>query len=230
MPQRPGEQVRVELHRRASSAAPRDGTIPASAEMTAGRRGKSADQAAERVERVEPVDDPIVILVVAAAGAVIVFSVLWRWHERRQDSAYSAQRRSELAGRRAQQQAQQREIAQLAGRIVATSSTGDIPGYQIQRQIEAVFTDDHPTPARAVEALKAIASAKGANALINLRTGRALNAKCQASADAVLVRDMQAAPQAASLTAEAADRGDHENPRRPDREITPGEGPTRPGS
>lgn len=175
-------------------------------------------------------NDPIVMLVVAAAAAVIVFSVLWRWRQRRQDSAYSAQRRSELAGRRAQQQAQQREIARLAGRIVATSSTGDIPGYQVQRQVEAVFTDDHPTPVRAVEALKAIASAKGANALINLRTGRALNAKCQASADAVVVRDMQAAPQTAPVTSEPGDRVGQENPRRSGSEATPGAGSTRPAS
>ncbi|NUQ48251.1 MAG: hypothetical protein HUU22_19735, partial [Phycisphaerae bacterium] len=53
---------------------------------------------------------------------------------------------------------------EMASRILATSSTGQVAGYEIVRQIEAVFEDGHRAPAEAVEALKAAAAQRGANA------------------------------------------------------------------
>lgn len=135
--------------------------------------------------------DPVVLSLVGAAVVVIVFSLLSGWWRRRRESAVYARRREELRSRQKQQEMHEKELERLAGRILATSSTGEIPGFAVLRQIEAVYTDDHPSPGRAVEVLKAVAAAKGANALINLKTGRALNAKCQANADAVLVRVLE---------------------------------------
>ncbi|HUU94477.1 MAG TPA: hypothetical protein VM487_01960, partial [Phycisphaerae bacterium] len=76
----------------------------------------------------------------------------------------------------------------LAGRIVSTSSTTTIAGFEIVRQIEAVFADGHPSQSKAVEALKALAAEKGANALINLGSARLPSGRCVAQGDAVVVR------------------------------------------
>lgn len=77
---------------------------------------------------------------------------------------------------------------EMAARILATSSTGQVAGYEIVRQIEAVFEDGHRTPAEAVEALKAAAAQRGANALINLAQQRTAAGRCTAQGDAVIIR------------------------------------------
>lgn len=134
--------------------------------------------------------DPVVQLVVMAAGALIVLALLGTllrgWRERRADAA----RRAQVRRTQAAVQEQLEEQERLALRIVATSSTRTIAGFAVIRQIEAVFTDNHQTPAKAVEALKAAAARKGANAIVNLSGKREPNGKCSASGDAVVVKPL----------------------------------------
>ena len=87
-----------------------------------------------------------------------------------------------------------KEVERLAGKIIATSSTDSIAGFEIVRQIEAVFTDGHPTPGKAVEHLKAAAAEKGANAVINLNSAQPPSGKCVAHGDAVIVRPVEEKP------------------------------------
>jgi len=148
--------------------------------------------------------DPVVNAIIAAACAVLVLTLiarLWQW--RRERSA-AARRRAEWRQRRDYAALRQQEIERLARRIIATSSTASIAGFSIVRQIEAVFTDGHPSPTRAVEHLKAVAADKGANAIVNLKTVGPPAGKCAAQGDAVIVRaiENQAQP-AASAHAEA---------------------------
>jgi hypothetical protein len=119
------------------------------------------------------------------------------WRQSRADAA----RRAQIRRTQAAVQEQLEELERLAGRIIATSSTRSIAGFALVRQIEAVFTDNHPTPAKAVEALKAAAARKGANAIVNLSGKREPNGKCSASGDAVVVKPLAlrgAAPRAAA--------------------------------
>lgn len=75
-----------------------------------------------------------------------------------------------------------------AARIVATSSTAEITGYEILEQIEAVYVDGFRKPEEALEGLKAVAGMKGANAVIRVRQERSSGGRCTASGDAVVVR------------------------------------------
>jgi len=77
---------------------------------------------------------------------------------------------------------------ELASQIIATSSTDRVAGYEIVRQIEAVFEDGHRSPGEAVEAVKAAAAERGANAVINLSQERTAAGRCTANGDAVVVR------------------------------------------
>lgn len=138
-------------------------------------------------------DLPLPILIVAIAlGAAILIVVLRLWQSHRARKL-ERDRRTELRQRYSAGTIRQQELERLAERIIATSSSPTIAGFEIQRQIEAVFTDGHPSPGRAVQMAKAQAAELGANALINLHSQRLPSGKCQASADAVLVRslDMQ---------------------------------------
>ena len=111
-------------------------------------------------ELLEAMKNPVVFGAVTAAGGLIVMVM----------------------------QLQQEELDRLAARILATSSTGTIAGFTLVRQIEAVYTDGHPSPNKAVQVLKAQAAEKGANAVINLVGERLPSGKCQAHGDAVIVR------------------------------------------
>lgn len=75
-----------------------------------------------------------------------------------------------------------------ASRIIATSSTHGVVGYQLIRQIEAVYVEGHRAPNDAVTALKAVAARKGANAIVNLSQSRTAGGRCTAQGDAVVVR------------------------------------------
>jgi len=75
-----------------------------------------------------------------------------------------------------------------AEKIIATSSTPAIAGYDILEQVEAVFVDGFRQPEDALEGLKAAAAMKGANAVANVRQERASSGKCGAAGDAVIVR------------------------------------------
>ena len=77
-----------------------------------------------------------------------------------------------------------------AARILATSSTPQITGYEIVEQIEAVFVDGFRHPEEALEGLKASAAMKGANAVANVRQERHASGKCSASGDAVVINKL----------------------------------------
>jgi uncharacterized protein YbjQ (UPF0145 family) len=75
-----------------------------------------------------------------------------------------------------------------AEKIIATSSTPTIAGYEIIEQVEAVYMDGLRKPEDALEGLKAVAAMKGANAVANVQHSRGSDGKYVASGDAVIVR------------------------------------------
>jgi uncharacterized protein YbjQ (UPF0145 family) len=75
-----------------------------------------------------------------------------------------------------------------AEKIIATSSTPTIAGYEIIEQVEAVYMDGLRRPEDALEGLKAVAAMKGANAVANVQRSRGSDGKYTASGDAVIVR------------------------------------------
>ncbi len=75
-----------------------------------------------------------------------------------------------------------------AEKIIATSSTPTIVGYEIIEQVEAVYMDGLRKPEDALEGLKAVAAMKGANAVANVQHSRGSDGKYTASGDAVVVR------------------------------------------
>ena len=79
-----------------------------------------------------------------------------------------------------------------AGRIVATSSTSAIAGYEIIEQVEAIHVDGFRRTEDAREGLKAMAAMKGANAVTNVRQALGASGKCAASGDAVIIRKTSA--------------------------------------
>jgi len=83
-----------------------------------------------------------------------------------------------------------------AEKIVTTSSTPTVAGYEILEQVEAVFVDGFSRPEDALEGLKATAAMKGANAVTNVRQERAASGKCSAAGDAVIVLRRQDATDA----------------------------------
>jgi hypothetical protein len=145
--------------------------------------------------------DPVIIAIVLAAGTLIVLSLIARLWRRSRETAHDARRRAELRKQRGYLHLKQQEIERLAGGIIATSSTASIAGYTIIRQVEAVFTDGHPSPGKAVAVLKATAAQMGANAVINLNSVRPPSGKCVAHGDAVVVRpvDSDTPPASPSL-------------------------------
>ncbi|MCC7291671.1 MAG: hypothetical protein IT449_06390 [Phycisphaerales bacterium] len=105
-----------------------------------------------------------------------------------------------------------------AARIVATSSTAEITGYDIIEQIEAVYVDGFRKPEEALEGLKAVAAMKGANAVIRVRQERSAGGRCTASGDGVVVRKVSgpAIPDP-SPAPRAAEEALHSTPTRPPR-------------
>ena len=120
-------------------------------------------------------------------GGLIALWLLMRWRRSRRArrpaiihpslQKYQGLSPAELASRRVQ-----------ASQIIATSSTGNVAGYEIVRQIEAVFEDGHRSPAEAIESVKAAAAQRGANAVGNLSQQRTTSGRCAASGDAVVVK------------------------------------------
>ncbi len=132
-------------------------------------------------------DDPVG-LILMVMGAILVVAIIAGILRRGRESAESARRRSWIDTERQRSAAQREAVARQARRIIATSSTGTIAGFEILRQVEAVFTEGHPTPQDAVDALKAAAAERGANALTNLSGERMGTGKCAARGDAVIVK------------------------------------------
>jgi len=81
-----------------------------------------------------------------------------------------------------------------AARIMATSSTAVIAGYEIVEQVEAVFVDGFRRPEDALEGLKAAAALKDATAVVNVRQKRDPSGRCSAQGDAVIVRKTGTSP------------------------------------
>ncbi len=137
------------------------------------------------------VNDPLVMKIAIACGVLLLLVIALRIRESLRQKRYAAQRREELRTQRGYMYMQDQQVQQLAGRIIATSSTPSIAGYSIVRQIEAVFTDGHTSPIKAVEVLKAVAAEKGANAIVNLSTERTSTGKSSSRGDAVVVQPQQ---------------------------------------
>ena len=78
----------------------------------------------------------------------------------------------------------------MAERIMATSSSGLLAGFEILRQVEAVYVDGFRHPEEALVGLKAAAAMKGANALIHVSHERTTAGRCTARGDAVIVKAM----------------------------------------
>lgn len=77
-----------------------------------------------------------------------------------------------------------------AERIIATSSTSRIAGYQIRRQIEAVYVEGYRTPEDATSAIKAAAGKLSANGIVNLSLQRTAAGRCTAQGDAVMIKPL----------------------------------------
>lgn len=75
-----------------------------------------------------------------------------------------------------------------AEKILATSSSNTIAGYDLKEQVEAVYVDGFRRPEEAIEGLKAVAAMKGANALTNVNQNRTPEGTCAADGDAVIVQ------------------------------------------
>lgn len=141
-----------------------------------------------------PPVDPLVRYIVAGSSLVLVLVVVAYVWQRVRSRAELKRRRAEMQRTRGQLEARQQETQRRAAQIITTSSTGEISGFEIIRQVEAVFSDGHKTPGQAVEAIKAIAAQKGANAIANLASERLPTGACSARGDAVIVRPLEIDP------------------------------------
>ena len=135
--------------------------------------------------------DPVVEKIVLGAAALAIVAVLFHFVARRRDARATARWRAELQAGADEVRLKHEEVKGLADKIVATSSTHRIAGYDIGRQIEAVFADGQKSAEAAVELVKAHAARKGANAVINLRTQQIPSGKWVAGGDAVVVKNMR---------------------------------------
>lgn len=135
--------------------------------------------------------DPLVRKIVYGAVAFIVLVLILRFLGRRREAARYARAKSDLRRGMEQIRMQREELAKLAERVVATSSTSRIAGFSIVRQVETVFSDATPSSVEAVEQAKALAVRKGANALVNLKSEQMPSGKWVASGDGVIVRSLE---------------------------------------
>jgi len=95
-----------------------------------------------------------------------------------------------------------------AAKILATSSTPQITGYDLIEQLDAVLVDGFRRPEEALEGLKAAAAMKGANAVTSVRHAHGPSGKCGATGDAVIVRKRTATtPPIDTETSEGDDPG-----------------------
>ncbi|HEY3245568.1 MAG TPA: hypothetical protein VGM03_19670 [Phycisphaerae bacterium] len=134
---------------------------------------------------------------IAAATLLVLFLLLRRirWSVRRRRPAVINPKLAKYAGR---SEAEINAELEAARKIIATSSTGQIAGYRMVRQIEAVFVEGLRTSEEAVLALKAAAARRGANALINLTQQRTTAGRCAAQGDAIYVQPEETGDQKGS--------------------------------
>ena len=95
---------------------------------------------------------------------------------------------------------------EAAAGIIATSSTGAIPGYEIVRQVEVLFVEGRRSQGEAIVALKAAAVQRGANAVINLGQEHTAAGRCTARGDAVVVRPTDTSRRPTKVDEAAGDR------------------------
>lgn len=127
------------------------------------------------------------ILLVGAVGLLLALYVrrrVRRWLRRKRPTALNAN----LAKYGDPDADVSLERQRAAERILATSSTAEIAGYELIRQVEAVYVDGFRHPEEALQGLKAAAALKGANALTHVGHTRSASGRCAASGDAVVVR------------------------------------------
>ncbi len=148
-------------------------------------------------------ESPVILLIVlmSSIAVVAILSAIFRRGRGRR----KAGPRTWIEQERRRTAAARGEIERKAGHIIASSSTAAIAGFEIIRQIEAVFTEGHMTPQDAVNALKAAAAEKGANAVINLSGQRQGTGKCAAHGDAVMVKPIEGLDSPATDTPPADD-------------------------
>jgi hypothetical protein len=132
-------------------------------------------------------DDPFVRTIVYGGAALVGLVIVLWWLGRRRENRRAARARADLRAGMAEVQMKQAEIRALGEKIIATSSTGEIAGFTLVRQIEAVFSDGEKSADMAVDLVKARAVRKGANAVIHLQTRQTPSGKWAASGDAVVV-------------------------------------------
>jgi uncharacterized protein YbjQ (UPF0145 family) len=128
--------------------------------------------------------------IIAATAVLVALTLLQRAGraiKRRQPPGPLHPRLAAYAGKSEQEVEADR---QAAAQIVATSSTDAIAGYEIVRQIEAIFVDGYRSPEEAVMGLKVSAAGRGANAIVNLSQQRTAAGRCTAQGDAVSVRPL----------------------------------------
>lgn len=154
------------------------------------------------VEWLENNRDLLVVLIVLLLALVIVQRLYWRVRGvlRRRHPAQINPKLLKYAG---QSEVDREADRQAAEKIVATSSTGRIAGYEVVRQIEAVYVEGYRAPDEASAALKTTAGRLGANAIINLSYQRTAGGRCAAQGDAVLVHPRSAAADAKDATDKA---------------------------
>ena len=73
------------------------------------------------------------VIVLAAAGFIVLVVLGWVWARRREVAAVAA-RRAAVRQLQTRRQREQRERAELARQIVATSSSATIAGFELVRQ------------------------------------------------------------------------------------------------
>ena len=149
--------------------------------------------------------------------ALIAFWILWRIVQRVRHAL--RRRRPVTLHPKLQQyggayQTDEKLIAQRrteAARILATSSTEQITGYDLIEQVETIFVDGFRNSTEALEGLKAAAAMKGANAVINTSVtsirDRGTLSRCSARGDAVIVRKRAPAKPATDSRTESASNG-----------------------
>lgn len=136
--------------------------------------------------------DPVILTLLIACAALLVFAVVATAIRRRREALAERERRAARRRQIGYLDMQQQEVERLAARIIATSSTTTLVGFEVLRQIEAVFAEGAPNPGKAVAVLKALAAEKGANAIVNLSSERQPLGKCSAKGDAVIVQPIKA--------------------------------------
>ncbi len=134
---------------------------------------------------------------IKAFAALVIFAVLlWLYRKvrramRRRGPATLHPKLQRYGGRNTALSSQRRAEAE---KILTTSSTTTIAGYEIVKQLEAVYVDGFRLAEDALEGLKATASMKGANALTSVQCERGPGGKYSASGDAVVVKSSGSEP------------------------------------